>query len=210
MASPRASTSLALSLLLAAAAALLLACPGAAQSSPAPSSGGGSCMTEIVSLAPCLGYMSGNTSKPSSSCCSSLSSVVTSNPRCLCMVLGGGASSLGVTINNTRALELPGACNVKTPPASQCKSVGVPVPSPAAPATPATTPATPATPATTPATPASPGTPSVPSATPTAGGTVAKGTENAQSSGGSTAGKATSALPVAVVVLSAAFALLHA
>jgi hypothetical protein len=59
--------------------------------------------------------------QPSSSCCSALSSVVTSNPRCLCVVLGGGASSLGVTINNTRALELPGVCSVKTPPASQCK-----------------------------------------------------------------------------------------
>jgi hypothetical protein len=46
---------------------------------------------------------------------------VTSNPRCLCVVLGGGASSLGVTINNTHALELPGVCSVKTPPASQCK-----------------------------------------------------------------------------------------
>jgi hypothetical protein len=47
--------------------------------------------------------------------------VATSNPRCLCAVLGGGASSLGITINDTRALELPGACGVKTPPASQCK-----------------------------------------------------------------------------------------
>jgi hypothetical protein len=37
------------------------------------------------------------------------------------VVLGGSASSLGVTINNTRALELPGVCSVKTPPASQCK-----------------------------------------------------------------------------------------
>jgi hypothetical protein len=47
--------------------------------------------------------------------------VVASNPRCLCTVLGGGASSLGVTVNSTRALELPGACNVKTPPPSECK-----------------------------------------------------------------------------------------
>ncbi|TVU41731.1 hypothetical protein EJB05_15276, partial [Eragrostis curvula] len=65
---------------------LLLAPHGAwAQPSSSSSSGdGGSCMTEIVSLAPCLGYiayMSGNASKPSSSCCSSLSAVVASNPR---------------------------------------------------------------------------------------------------------------------------------
>ncbi|GJN24662.1 hypothetical protein PR202_gb12416 [Eleusine coracana subsp. coracana] len=187
------------SLLVATAAVLLVAPFGAAQpssSSPAPSSSG-SCMTEMVSLASCLGYMSGNATKPSASCCSSLSSVVTSNPRCLCVVLGGGAASLGVTINSTRALELPGACNVKTPPASQCKSVGVPVPSP---------PATPSTPSTT--TPASPESPSVPSATPSGSGT--KATQTAQSSGGQSIGKAASTLPVAAAVLSAAFALLRA
>jgi hypothetical protein len=110
---------MALSLLLAVTSVLLLAPHGAAQ--PSSGSGGGSCTMEIVSLAPCLGYTSGNASKPSSSCCSALSSVATSNPRCLCAVLGGGASSLGITINDTRALELPGACGVKTPPASQCK-----------------------------------------------------------------------------------------
>ncbi|TVU41675.1 hypothetical protein EJB05_15216, partial [Eragrostis curvula] len=102
------------------ALSLILAAHGAAQSS-SPSSGGGSCMTEIVSLAPCLGYMSGNASKPSWPCCSALSTAVASNPRCLCMVLGGTASSLGVTVNNTRALQLPAACDVKTPPPSQCK-----------------------------------------------------------------------------------------
>ncbi|WVZ62079.1 hypothetical protein U9M48_011866 [Paspalum notatum var. saurae] len=200
MASSRASSSrvLSLALVLAAAAALLLAVPGAAQSSPsapAPSSSSsGSCMTEIVSLYPCLGYMSGNASKPSASCCSALSSVVTSNPRCLCVVLGGGASSLGVTINNTRALQLPAACSVKTPPASRCNSVGVPVTSP---------PATPSAPST------SPQTPSVPSVTPpAAAGTGTKATQTAASSAGG--GKATSILPVAVAVLSAAFALLHA
>ncbi|TVU41672.1 hypothetical protein EJB05_15212, partial [Eragrostis curvula] len=135
-------------LLVVAAAVLLLAPHGAwAQPSSSSSGGGGSCMTEMVSLAPCLGYMSGNASKPSSSCCSSLSAVVASNPRCLCMVLGGAASSLGVTINNTLALQLPAACDVKTPPPSQCKSVGVPVSSPATPATPSTTtPANTATP----------------------------------------------------------------
>ncbi|KAJ1287928.1 hypothetical protein BS78_02G048500 [Paspalum vaginatum] len=160
MASSRASSSrtLSLALVLAAAAALLLARPGAAQSPPAPAPSGGSRMTEIVSLYPCLGYMSGNNSasKPSASCCSALSSVVTSNPRCLCVVLGGGASSLGVTINNTRALQLPADCAVKTPPASECKSVGVPV-----------TPSSPATPS---APSTSPQTPSVPSVTPPAAG----------------------------------------
>ena len=126
MASSRASSSLALAVV-PLAALLLLAGPGAAQSSSAPapssssSSGSGSCLTEMVSLYPCLGYISGNSTSPRASCCSALSSVVASNPRCLCTVLGGGASSLGVTVNSTRALELPGACNVKTPPPSECK-----------------------------------------------------------------------------------------
>ncbi|XP_066393412.1 non-specific lipid transfer protein GPI-anchored 5-like [Miscanthus floridulus] len=203
MASSRASSSLALAVV-PLAALLLLAGPGAAQSSsaPAPASGSGSCLTEMVSLYPCLGYISGNSTSPRASCCSALSSVVASNPRCLCTVLGGGASSLGVTVNSTRALELPGACNVKTPPPSECKSVGVPVPS--SPTSPATTPSS-----TTPASTAAAA--SVPAA-PAAAGTGTKVTQTAESSGGSTTGgkAATSVFPVAVVVLSAAVALLHA
>ncbi|TVU41734.1 hypothetical protein EJB05_15279, partial [Eragrostis curvula] len=113
------------------------------------------------------------------------------------MVLGGAASSLGVTVNNTRALQLPAACDVKTPPPSQCKSVGVPVSSPATPATPSTT------------TPANTATPSVPSVvTPAGAGT--KATQTAQSSGGQSTGKAASSLPVAAAILSAAFALFQA
>uniref|UniRef100_A0A0E0AGC9 Bifunctional inhibitor/plant lipid transfer protein/seed storage helical domain-containing protein n=1 Tax=Oryza glumipatula TaxID=40148 RepID=A0A0E0AGC9_9ORYZ len=180
---------IALAVVLAAAAASLAASPGAAQSG-----GGGSCMTEIISLASCLGYMSGNSSAPKPSCCTALSSVVTSKPACLCAVLGGGASSLGVTINNTRALELPAACNVKTPPASQCSTVGVPMPSPATPTTPAT-PAAPAVPSETPAgTGGSKATPTT--ATTTTG----------QSASGGSVGKAAS---MATVVVSVAFALIH-
>jgi hypothetical protein len=32
----------------------------------------------------------------------------------------GAAASLGVTVNATRALALPGQCRVQTPPVSQC------------------------------------------------------------------------------------------
>ncbi|XP_038982037.1 sialidase-like [Phoenix dactylifera] len=124
------------------------------------------CTTVILSLAPCLNYITGNSSTPSSSCCSQLASVVQSQPRCLCTLLNGGASSLGITINQTRALALPGACKVKTPPVSQCNAVAggpaaSPAESPEAPSTPAT-PTTPSTPAPKP----SPKTPSVPSSTP--------------------------------------------
>ncbi|KAK1262607.1 hypothetical protein QJS04_geneDACA021142 [Acorus gramineus] len=78
------------------------------------------CTTAIIGLAPCLNYITGNTSTPASSCCSQLASVVKSNPRCLCSLLNGGGSSFGINVNQTLALALPGACNVQTPPVSQC------------------------------------------------------------------------------------------
>ncbi|KAJ9182137.1 hypothetical protein P3X46_006163 [Hevea brasiliensis] len=78
------------------------------------------CTSVIIGLAPCLNYVTGSSSTPSSSCCSQLASVVQSQPQCLCSVLNGGGASLGVTINQTLALALPGACHVKTPPVSKC------------------------------------------------------------------------------------------
>ncbi|XP_054794654.1 non-specific lipid transfer protein GPI-anchored 5-like isoform X2 [Prosopis cineraria] len=91
-------------------------CAGAAAQS--------SCTNVLVSLSPCLNYIQGNSSTPSSSCCSQLSSVVRSQPQCLCQVLSGGGSSLGININQTQALALPSACKVQTPPTSQCKGTG--------------------------------------------------------------------------------------
>ncbi|THU61234.1 hypothetical protein C4D60_Mb07t21160 [Musa balbisiana] len=85
-------------------------------------SGQSGCTTAIIRLAPCLNYITGNTSTPSSTCCSQLASVVQSQPACLCSVLNGGASSLGLTINQTRALALPGACKVQTLPVSESNS----------------------------------------------------------------------------------------
>ncbi|XP_006658323.1 non-specific lipid transfer protein GPI-anchored 5-like [Oryza brachyantha] len=134
------------------------------------STGGGSCTTTIVSLAPCLDYMQGNASRPTPSCCTALSSVVKSRPDCLCVVLGGGASSLGVTVNNTRALELPAACGVATPPPSECSKVAAPIPSPAPGAAPHAPPA----------------------------GTGSKATPTTPSSSGESVGKAASAAIVIV------------
>ncbi|XP_049406950.1 non-specific lipid transfer protein GPI-anchored 5-like isoform X2 [Solanum stenotomum] len=78
------------------------------------------CTTALVSLSPCLNYVTGNTTTPSTSCCLQLSRVVASQPRCLCSVLNGGGSSFGVSINQTQAIALPSACNVQTPPVSRC------------------------------------------------------------------------------------------
>uniref|UniRef100_A0A1D1YBR5 Non-specific lipid-transfer protein-like protein At5g64080 n=1 Tax=Anthurium amnicola TaxID=1678845 RepID=A0A1D1YBR5_9ARAE len=126
-----------------------------------------SCMTAIVGLSPCLNYITGNSSTPSSSCCTQLASVVRSQSQCLCTVLNGGAAQFGIAVNQTMALALPGACKVQTPPVSQCNAAsgGPPtsptpapkeVPAPAPSATPSEstnptpeTPSTPSTPATT-------------------------------------------------------------
>ncbi|RWV89398.1 hypothetical protein GW17_00048453 [Ensete ventricosum] len=100
-------------ILVAAMAAVLLA-SASAQSS--------SCSSAIMSLSPCLDYITGNASTPSSSCCSQLSSVVQSEPQCICTLISSGASSassLGITVNQTQALALPGACKVQVP-LSQC------------------------------------------------------------------------------------------
>ncbi|KAL9997666.1 putative plant non-specific lipid-transfer protein/Par allergen [Helianthus debilis subsp. tardiflorus] len=80
------------------------------------------CTNVLISMSPCLNYISGNTSTPSSGCCTQLASVVRSQPQCLCQVLNGGGSSLGININQAQALELPKACNVQTPPTSQCNA----------------------------------------------------------------------------------------
>ncbi|OAY27966.1 non-specific lipid transfer protein GPI-anchored 5 [Manihot esculenta] len=98
-----------------------------------------SCTNVLISMSPCLNYITGNSSTPSSQCCTQLSSVVRSSPQCLCEVLSGGGSSLGININQTQALALPGACNVQTPPISRCNA------SPPA-ASPAGTPEVPSTP----------------------------------------------------------------
>ena len=79
-----------------------------------------SCTNVLISMSPCLNYITGNSSNPSSQCCQQLASVVRSSPQCLCEVLNGSGSSLGININQTQALALPGACNVQTPPINRC------------------------------------------------------------------------------------------
>lgn len=86
-----------------------------------------SCSNVLISMSPCLNYITGNSSTPSSGCCTQLASVVRSQPQCLCEVLNGGGSSLGIEINQTRALALPTDCNVQTPPISRCNGKKIPL-----------------------------------------------------------------------------------
>ncbi|CAI9775905.1 unnamed protein product [Fraxinus pennsylvanica] len=97
------------------------------------------CTNSIISMSPCLNYVTGNSSSPSPGCCTQLGTIVRSQPECLCQVLNGGGSSLGLEINQTQALALPKACNVQTPPFSQCNA-GSPSGSPSTPNSPNTNP----------------------------------------------------------------------
>lgn len=98
---------------LAVAAAFLASCRCAAA--------GSGCMPELVSLSPCMDYMSGNASTPDGPCCTALSGMLRSSPGCLCtVVLGATPASLGVAVDGDRVSQLPVACKVQAPPASQC------------------------------------------------------------------------------------------
>lgn len=81
------------------------------------------CTSALLSLSPCLNFVTGNTTTPSQSCCSQLDGVVRSTPQCLCSLMSGAGVNMGISINQTLALRLPGACNVQTPPISQCNGM---------------------------------------------------------------------------------------
>lgn len=122
-------------LVLALAAAALLATTRVEASTPTTPAPGPSadCTDALLGLAGCLGYVQeGSTAAaPDPSCCSGLRDVVRGEVVCLCQLFQGG-QDFGLSLNMTRALQLPAACKVKTPPVSKCHvSVpGVPSASP--------------------------------------------------------------------------------
>ncbi|KAH9327524.1 hypothetical protein KI387_007702, partial [Taxus chinensis] len=95
---------------------------GVVAQAPAPSPSS-DCITYIAMLSPCLNFVMTptNQTKPDKDCCTGLSSVVSAKASCLCMLLNAN-NTLGLPINMTQALALPGACNVKTPPVSRCST----------------------------------------------------------------------------------------
>eukprot|EP00253_Pinus_taeda_P016709 PITA_16709 len=99
-----------------------------AQSSPS------SCSAALVTLAPCLAFLQGgaNNTTPTQGCCTALASVVNTNAPCLCQMVSTTNNPLGIPINQTQALALPGACKITTPPVSQCNSSAVSSPPAAA------------------------------------------------------------------------------
>nr|GEX54578.1 non-specific lipid-transfer protein-like protein At2g13820 [Tanacetum cinerariifolium] len=77
------------------------------------------CRTEVVSLSPCVNYVSGKVSAPSHPCCAQLATVVKTHLSCLCSLVHGEMPP-GYKVNETLAIGLPDACNIPTPPVSRC------------------------------------------------------------------------------------------
>ncbi|XP_042431983.1 non-specific lipid transfer protein GPI-anchored 15-like [Zingiber officinale] len=107
------------------------------------------CTSALVSLSPCLSYLDGNSSAPSTACCTQLDAVASSQPECLCSAANGSLTSPGLTFNETQASTLLAVCGVKTSPElSACiaainpgASPATAPPSPPAPGSGATSPA---------------------------------------------------------------------
>ena len=81
-----------------------------------------SCPPAIVSLQPCLTFITSNSSTPPPQCCTQLASMVQTQAQCLCTFLNA-APPLPFNINRTQAITLPGACNIQAPPLSQCNGM---------------------------------------------------------------------------------------
>ncbi|XP_008803745.1 non-specific lipid transfer protein GPI-anchored 11-like [Phoenix dactylifera] len=92
---------------------------GAQVGAPSPSM---DCTSALLSLADCLTFVEpgSNVTKPQGNCCSALKKVVKEEVACLCEAFKG-SSAFGITINMTKALTLPSACGITTPPFSKCK-----------------------------------------------------------------------------------------
>uniref|UniRef100_A0A7C9DWY7 Bifunctional inhibitor/plant lipid transfer protein/seed storage helical domain-containing protein n=1 Tax=Opuntia streptacantha TaxID=393608 RepID=A0A7C9DWY7_OPUST len=82
------------------------------------------CASAIRSLSPCMSFSFGNTSNPSTSCCSQLASMAETLPTCICDVNFVGAQVLGLVLNRTLIQALPRACNVEAPALTDCNGLG--------------------------------------------------------------------------------------
>ncbi|KAJ3673761.1 hypothetical protein LUZ60_005753 [Juncus effusus] len=99
--------------------ALILTINGAdVASSPAPSV---DCNSVIMNMADCLTFVeNGSTiAIPEKTCCDGLKTVLKQNPICLCETFKNSAD-FGIALDMKKALTLPKACHVKTPPFSEC------------------------------------------------------------------------------------------
>ncbi|XP_074556514.1 non-specific lipid transfer protein GPI-anchored 31-like [Curcuma longa] len=93
---------------------------------------GPDCMSAFLNLSGCLSYVmkGSNDTAPMAECCQEVSGTYDSNPICLCELLAGGANSMGISIDDGRALKLPSLCHLDGLSPSLCAVIGIPIPSP--------------------------------------------------------------------------------
>ncbi|EXB22121.1 hypothetical protein L484_002435 [Morus notabilis] len=90
------------------------------------------CTASMVStFTPCLNFVTGssnNGSLPSTGCCSSLKSILSTSVDCACLLITANVP-VQLPINRTLAISLPRVCNMDNVP-TQCKPAGAPLPAP--------------------------------------------------------------------------------
>ncbi|KAH6784955.1 hypothetical protein C2S52_009914 [Perilla frutescens var. hirtella] len=70
------------------------------------------CANDLVGLATCLPYVSGESKAPPIDCCTGLKQVLQKSPECVCLLVKDrNDPSLGLKINATLALSLPSQCH---------------------------------------------------------------------------------------------------
>lgn len=70
------------------------------------------CANDLVGLATCLPYVSGESKAPPIDCCTGLKQVLQKSPECICLLVKDrNDPSLGLKINATLALSLPTQCH---------------------------------------------------------------------------------------------------
>ncbi|KAL3655964.1 hypothetical protein CASFOL_000360 [Castilleja foliolosa] len=71
------------------------------------------CAEQLTNLAACIPYVSGNAKQPTKECCDGTAKLKVAKPKCLCVLIKESADpSMGLPINTTLALQMPGACNI--------------------------------------------------------------------------------------------------
>ncbi|GKV28758.1 hypothetical protein SLEP1_g37770 [Rubroshorea leprosula] len=98
--------------------------PAASASEPSAYAPPGSdCHSNLLNGSYCLSYVKtgSDATKPDKACCPELAGLLESSPACLCLLFDKNKTeSYGISIDKSRALELPSICGLKTPPVSLC------------------------------------------------------------------------------------------
>lgn len=70
------------------------------------------CENQLTALGPCLSYVQGGAKTPTLDCCAGLKQVLQKSKVCLCILIKDRDNpKLGLKLNATLAMGLPGRCN---------------------------------------------------------------------------------------------------